>query len=542
MREKKGFIDRTTYLSLQIQTIWDMIKPVSSLGKKKKQNAPFYGVGKEKQLQAEYEKLNLILGTCNQYSEVLPSLLSWLSHIDEIRLTIERSEKSIALELHELFEVKNFVFFYERIRLLCLERGLGGLYSFDDLSSILSLLDIDNQGVPAFCLSDQYSEELAAIRKSVKLLNEEIDERKRETIHKACNKLQVEQMEETVLVSRYNKELISRIESTALFQIEKENFANISFSLKKTEQQLALEDDLQEAKKALEEVDKRVRLSLTERIKQKSKHLINAQNEIGNLDFLLARMVFGKQYNCLLPVVKENNRIGIVEAINIPISLKLQEMHIAYQPISIMFDERINILTGANMGGKTTILKTIGQIAFLYAHACPVPCKEISLPLFNYLWFCGPISEQDRADLSSFASEMMSFNQNYQREDYGLFLLDEFARGTNPEEGEAIHAAVIESFCEKEAWVIAATHFRSTSSLQNIGYYRVIGIKEEDYAIIQQHANLELSLLELHNYMDYRIIKVNGNTTPPRSALSIAEILGFNKNILDKAKQYLARE
>jgi dsDNA-specific endonuclease/ATPase MutS2 len=203
------------------------------------------------------------------------------------------------------------------------------------------------------------------------------------------------------------------------------------------------------------------------------------------------------------------------------------------------------------MAGKSTQLKTIGQLFYLTAHAIPIPCAEARLPLVDFISFGCDSETNQRTDLSSFASELISVNQALKREGFGLFLLDEFARGTNPKEGEAFARATVESFAEKDGLTVSATHFTAPTLVEQAGHFRIRGLSNDNYEklkmILNPSLQSEISALtnrvqELHKYMDYSLEEVSEDKEPPKAALMIADILGIEPNILEKVKKYLEED
>ncbi len=200
------------------------------------------------------------------------------------------------------------------------------------------------------------------------------------------------------------------------------------------------------------------------------------------------------------------------------------------------------------MAGKSTVLKTIGQLFYLTAYAVPLPCRDAKLSLVDFVFFSSDSESSIRNDLSSFASELVSINNSMKQTGKGLFLIDEFARGTNPQEGEAFARAVLEVFIDQKAFVVSATHFSTPSCIENAAHFRIIGLTKNDYeklikTLLPQDAekedDLKSRIQELHKYMNYQLEPVKTSNIPPRAALMIAEILGIDEKIIDKAKDYL---
>ena len=149
-------------------------------------------------------------------------------------------------------------------------------------------------------------------------------------------------------------------------------------------------------------------------------------------------------------------------------------------------DTRLVLLSGPNAGGKTVALKTVGLAALMAQAGIPVLAAEGSrLPAFRRLW-CHLGDEQDLfSDLSTFTGAMRATAALLADADADtLVLYDELGSGTDPEEGAALAAALIEELARLGCWTLAtahlitvAAHLRSVSGALNaaMGYDEASG-------------------------------------------------------------------
>ena len=131
------------------------------------------------------------------------------------------------------------------------------------------------------------------------------------------------------------------------------------------------------------------------------------------------------------------------------------------QDLILAEDQRALIVTGANAGGKTVCLKTLGLLAVMALSALPVPAGEGSrLPFFAKTFvFLG--DEQSLEDhLSTFTAQIRHLSRVWPEIDAAtLVLLDEFGAGTDPSQGAALAQAVVDGLLDRGAYLAAATHF-----------------------------------------------------------------------------------
>ncbi len=125
------------------------------------------------------------------------------------------------------------------------------------------------------------------------------------------------------------------------------------------------------------------------------------------------------------------------------------------------------VVSGPNAGGKTVALKTLGLVAMMVRAGIPVPVHASS----RVGWFdpveCDVGDDQSLArNLSTFSAHITNLAAVMDRVRPGaLVLLDELATGTDPEEGAALAASVLESLASRGAAVAVTTHYELLKTL-----------------------------------------------------------------------------
>uniref|UniRef100_V5EUZ0 DNA mismatch repair proteins mutS family domain-containing protein n=1 Tax=Kalmanozyma brasiliensis (strain GHG001) TaxID=1365824 RepID=V5EUZ0_KALBG len=145
--------------------------------------------------------------------------------------------------------------------------------------------------------------------------------------------------------------------------------------------------------------------------------------------------------------------------------------------------ERICLVTGPNMSGKSTLLRQIALITVLAGIGCFVPATRATLPLPDALLSLLTHEDDATQNLSTFAAEMRTaaFILSVGSPN-SLVLLDEMGRGTSPDEGCALATAVIEELLtEKGSTTFFATHFGEL----------VDGLRTKE-GIVCQHLNVSM--------------------------------------------------
>src|SRR5205814_5712309 len=139
-------------------------------------------------------------------------------------------------------------------------------------------------------------------------------------------------------------------------------------------------------------------------------------------------------------------------------------------PVSFKLDDQNTtmVISGANAGGKTVVLKTAGLLSLMALSGLPVPAKEARMPFYQSV--LADIGDQQSiaANLSTFTSHMSNIARMIELCDvrtagssscHSLVLLDEAGTGTDPEEGSALGVAVVDHFKQRGAHVMATTHY-----------------------------------------------------------------------------------
>jgi len=128
---------------------------------------------------------------------------------------------------------------------------------------------------------------------------------------------------------------------------------------------------------------------------------------------------------------------------------------------------KVLVVSGPNAGGKTVALKTLGLAALMVRSGLPLPVEEGS----QVGWFdpvvCDVGDDQSIArNLSTFSAHVTHLADTLRTMGPGgLVLLDELAGGTDPEEGAALAAAVLEALASRGAAVAVTTHYELLKTL-----------------------------------------------------------------------------
>ncbi len=447
-----------------------------------------------------------------------------LAPIVEIHASIYRQGN---LALHEIFELKQFVWHYLALSEYCQKQG-AQLYDLPDLGKLFELLDPEGNRIPSFRLSGAYSMVLADLDGKRQQFSLQLKEARHRLLNKAKEELGIPGLKAEFVLARHESEIIGKINGSSYFALQRESIANLSFVLADSEFTLDLKKQIAELGKAIKSEEAKILRRLSDEIRSFCPSLEKAIKGVKELGWDYACADFALRYDCCIPEIGKEIRLKVLR--NLPLQLALEAENRSYQALDIDFSLGTNLITGPNMGGKTSILKSLAQCAGLLQKGIPLPAKSATMPIFDFIFY-NHASETD--NLSSFGAEVVAFSTALQKPGKGLFLLDEFAKGTNPREGEALATAVIGYLAESPHTCVAATHFSAPTRLQNVRQYQIKGI-DSSFAD-RLSVDLKANLKALASAMDYSLIPLKHGRKPPLNALRIATILGMPQEILNRS-------
>lgn len=227
-----------------------------------------------------------------------------------------------------------------------------------------------------------------------------------------------------------------------------------------------------EATARAREEEERVRSEIVAAFQRSRQAILQAAADCAELDALQARVLFGKTAGAVLLRPASGDRLylrGARHPLLDPVLAPLRKAVLGeagnagpVTPLDLELgpETRLMLLSGPNAGGKTVALKTVGlTVAMAYA-GIPVLAEEGStLPRFSHLW-CRIGDEQNvLADQSTFSAAMTATAAMLANLDPAtLVLYDELGSGTDPEEGAALAAALLEELARRTCWVVATAH------------------------------------------------------------------------------------
>ncbi|MEO7114045.1 MAG: Smr/MutS family protein, partial [Polyangiaceae bacterium] len=184
------------------------------------------------------------------------------------------------------------------------------------------------------------------------------------------------------------------------------------------------------------------------------------------------------------------------------------------------------VVSGPNAGGKTVALKTMGLCALATRAGIPLPCApESTIGIFDVVLTDVGDDQSITKNLSTFSAHISNVVKILDAAQPGaLVLLDELAGGTDPREGEALAAGILDSLCARGAAVVATTHYEGLKAL---------ALADPRF----ENASCGFDIATMTP--TFRIsLGIPGKS----SALAVARQFGMPSTVTERAEKFLTRE
>ncbi|MEJ7624156.1 MAG: Smr/MutS family protein [Pyrinomonadaceae bacterium] len=223
-------------------------------------------------------------------------------------------------------------------------------------------------------------------------------------------------------------------------------------------------NELQNLKGKEEREVARILFALTDSLRENLPGIEAAVEAVAELDFVKAKVEFASAFRCVVPDVTHEEILDLADARHPLLEENLQHQSGEIVPITFTLNKEkaVMVISGANAGGKTVVLKTAGLLSLMAISGLPVPATRARIPFYRSVLADIGDHQSLSANLSTFSSHMSNIAGMIREcTAPSLVLLDEAGTGTDPEEGSALGVAIVDHFRrECGAHLIASTHYR----------------------------------------------------------------------------------
>lgn len=264
-------------------------------------------------------------------------------------------------------------------------------------------------------------------------------------------------------------------------------------------------------------------------VKEETHKLQTTARALATLDALAALAETASRRNYVRPVLHDGDEIEIKNGRHPVVEAAVRDEFIPNDIYLNNSTDRLLIVTGANMGGKSTVLRQAALIQILAQVGSFVPASSARLPIVDRIWTRVGASDDLASGRSTFMVEMTETAAIlHNATPRSLVLLDEIGRGTSTFDGLSIAWAVAEylhNSPEHSAKTIFATHYHELTELAE----NLPGAKNYQMAATER----EGEVVFLH--------KLQQGTATKSYGIAVARLAGLPASVLERAKNVLTK-
>lgn len=268
-------------------------------------------------------------------------------------------------------------------------------------------------------------------------------------------------------------------------------------------------------------------INILNQLSEETNKLFQTSHSIAVLDFLSSLAIVAKRHNYVKPTIDNNGIIDIIEGRHPVLERTLTESKfIPNNAYMDMEDNRLLIITGPNMAGKSTYMRQIALIIIMAQIGSFVPATSAKLGIVDRIFTRIGASDYLTKNQSTFMVEMIEVaNIVNNASENSIIILDEVGRGTSTFDGISIAWAVAEYILKKiKAKTLFATHYNELTELGIIHK----GVK-----------NYNISVKEWGDEIIF-LRKIEKGAADKSYGIQVARLAGIPDEILNRAKEVLA--
>lgn len=340
---------------------------------------------------------------------------------------------------------------------------LNSLFDFTELEQLLVRSCNDNHDSD-FIIKQGFDADLDRMRdlvqnSSSKILELEAQEQQRSGI----NSLKIRQNN---LYGYYIEVTQKHVANVPADYIEQQSLVNHKrYSTKELQ---ALQFEIMQAQTNFARREKEIFALIKEKTRQYVSDLRLSAQAMAMLDALVGFARVAYEHGYTRPVWSDNQDI-IIKAGKHPIVAATLSKPFIANDTQLTQEQSLWIITGPNMGGKSTYLRQVALICLLAQTGCFVPVEYAQLPILDRVFTRIGAGDHLAQGKSTFLVEMEETAQIcLQATNKSLIILDEVGRGTSTYDGLALAQAIVEYLVTKiKARCLFATHYHELTQLQN---------------------------------------------------------------------------
>lgn len=261
------------------------------------------------------------------------------------------------------------------------------------------------------------------------------------------------------------------------------------------------------------------------RIKRDLFDLHACAQALSTIDVLVSLAILASEKGYVCPVFHPGYNVNVVEGKHPILDDRMKKKRYVSNDWKMSEEEHIQLITGPNMGGKSTYMRQNALLVVMAQMGSSIPAKTAELPIFDRIFTRIGASDDILTGKSTFMVEMMEANTALRyATKHSLILFDEIGRGTATYDGMALAQAMLEYIDE----AIGAKTLFSTH------YHELTELAEEH----QSMRNVHVDVREEKNEIEFRYRVIEGKADKSYG-INVAKLAHLPKVVLDRASQLL---
>lgn len=261
------------------------------------------------------------------------------------------------------------------------------------------------------------------------------------------------------------------------------------------------------------------------RIKKDLFDLHACAQALSTIDVLVSLAILASEKGYVCPVFHPGYNVNVVEGKHPILDDRMKKKRYVSNDWKMSEDEHVQLITGPNMGGKSTYMRQNALLVVMAQMGSFIPAKTAELPIFDRIFTRIGASDDILTGKSTFMVEMMEANAALcYATKHSLILFDEIGRGTSTYDGMALAQAMLEYIDEAiGAKTLFSTHYHELTDLE----------KEHP----SMH-NVHVDVREEKNEIEFRYRIIDGKADKSYG-INVARLAHLPKVVLDRAAQLL---
>lgn len=261
------------------------------------------------------------------------------------------------------------------------------------------------------------------------------------------------------------------------------------------------------------------------RIKRDLFDLHACAQALSTIDVLVSLAILASEKGYVCPVFHPGYNVNVVEGKHPILDDRMKKKRYVSNDWKMSEEEHIQLITGPNMGGKSTYMRQNALLVVMAQMGSFIPAKTAQLPIFDRIFTRIGASDDILTGKSTFMVEMVEANTALRyATKHSLILFDEIGRGTATYDGMALAQAMLEYIDE----AIGAKTLFSTH------YHELTELAEEH----QSMRNVHVDVREEKNEIEFRYRVIEGKADKSYG-INVAKLAHLPKVVLDRASQLL---